>query len=628
MCGLTGFVLERRPDYDAEQAVRSMAQSLTHRGPDDEGFWLEAPVYFGHRRLEIIDLESGAQPMFNEDRTVGVVFNGEIYNFQELRAELEGKGHTFATRSDTEVVVHLWEEEGRALAERLNGMFAIALWDKRTSELYLARDRMGQKPMYWSSTPEAMVFGSELKAVLLHPAVRAELDPLSVSKYLLFDCVPSPHSMVRNVQKLEPGTWLSYKKGQYTIGRYWDMMFPDRGAKVPAMPEAQEQFVSLLTESVRARLISDVPLGVFLSGGIDSSAVTALMCDVVDPRQVKTFSVGFSDPSFDESEYAAKVARQCGTTHHAEQLDVQTMLDLLPGIVSRLDEPLADNSLIPTFFLSRFTRERVTVALGGDGGDELCLGYPTFQAHKVASWFSLLPRFVHGAAGQIVDALPVSTSNISFDYKARQFIRGMEYDRFERHFVWIGSIPPRQQTALLQPDFQPESPERVLEDVHRHMAACTPRDDFDLLSYLYSKIYMCDDILTKVDRASMMNSLEARAPFLDHRVVEYLAALPSRYKLRGFDMKHIMKRALASKLPAEILHRKKKGFGIPVADWLKGELRPWVEELLSPATVAQQGVFEGGEVQRIWNEHLAGVRDNRKPLWSLVVLMLWAKENL
>ena len=628
MCGLTGFILERRPDYDARQILTGMTRSLTHRGPDDEGYHTRDSVFLGHRRLEIIDLAGGKQPMYNEDQSVVIVFNGEIYNFLELRQELIDKGHQFRTQSDTEVIVHLWEEEGRALAARLNGMFAFALYDSRTSELYLARDRMGQKPMYWSSTAEAMVFGSELKSVMMHPAVKSELDPLSVSKYLLFDCVPSPHSMVRNVHKLEPGTWLSYKDGQYTVGRYWDMMFPDRRAKAPSMQQAQEQFVELLTRSVKDRLLSDVPLGVFLSGGIDSSAVTALMCDVVDPAQVKTFSVGFSDPSFDESGYASQVASLFGTTHFAQQLDVQTMLDVLPAIIARLDEPLADNSLIPTYFLSKFARERVTVALGGDGGDELCLGYPTFQAHKMARWFGLLPRFVRGAVGQVASTLPVSTSNISFDYKAKQFMRGMDYDRYSRHFVWIGSIPPADQTALLCPDFQPDSAGQVLEDVHRHASACNPRDDLDLLSYLYSKIYMCDDILTKVDRASMMNSLEVRAPILDHRVVEFLASLPGRYKLRGMTMKYVMKRALESKLPAEILHRKKKGFGIPVAEWLKGELRPWVEQLLSPAAVAAQGVFEPSEVQRIWNEHLAGVRDNRKPLWSLVVLMLWIKENL
>jgi len=628
VCGLCGFVLERTVAYDPGEMVVQMARTMRHRGPDDEGYHRESPVFFGHRRLEIIDLESGQQPMYNEDRSVVVVLNGEIYNYRELTEELTAKGHTFKTRSDTEVLVHLWEEVGTDLPEKLNGMFAIAIWDNNRKELFLARDRMGQKPLYWASTPEAMVFGSELKSVMMHPAVDKTLSPASVSKYLLFDTVPSPHTILKNVNKLEPGTWLSYREGSYRIGRYWDIVYPSRRSRQPSGAAAREQFVELVKQSVRARLIADVPLGVFLSGGIDSSIITALMCEVAGSAKVKSFSVGFADASFDESRFAAMVAEKCQTRHHAEELQPQTMLDLLPGIISRLDEPLADNSLIPTYFLSKFTRQRVTVALGGDGGDELALGYPTFQAHKVARWFGRMPRPMRAAAGRIAASLPVSTANISFDYKAKQFVRGMEYDRFARHFVWIGSVPPSEQPSLLTPDFAPDSPDLVLEDVARHAANCNPRDEFDMLSYLYAKIYMCDDILTKVDRASMMNSLEARAPFLDHRVVEFLTSLPTRQKLRGFTMKYIMKKAFHDRLPKEVLYRKKKGFGIPVADWLKGELRPVVEELFSPSSLATHGVFEPSQVQRLWTEHTAGLKDNRKPLWSLLVLLLWMHENL
>jgi len=628
VCGITGFVVERRPSYEPSKVVRAMADTMYHRGPDAEGYMDSSPAYFGHRRLKIIDLEGGKQPLANEDGSVTVVFNGEIYNYLELRSELEKKGHKLVTRSDTEVIVHLWEEVGTDVPNHLSGMFAFAIWDSRKKQLFLARDRMGKKPLFWTSTPDAFVFGSELKSVMLHPAVPKKLSALSVRKYLLYDTVPSPGTILENVFKLEPGTWLLYSGGERRIGRYWDISFPARSQRAPAMPQAQERLFELMEDSVRKRLISDVPLGVFLSGGIDSSIVTALMCKISGAANVKSFSVGFPIPSFDESSYAGLVASHFRTRHHSKELDPRTMLELLPGIVGRLDEPLADNSLIPTYFLAQFTRERVTVALGGDGGDELCLGYPTFQAHKVARWYQMLPGVVRSLIARIVDALPVSTKNVSLDYQARQFVRGFDYDRFGRHFVWIGSVPPSDQPALLNPDFAGHGPAEVLEDIDRLAGRCEPRDDFDLLTNLYSKIYMCDDILTKVDRASMMHSLEARAPFLDHTVVEFLTSLPTSYKLHGFKMKYIMKKTFAQTLPAQIIKRKKKGFGVPVADWLKGELKVWVDELLSPQSLARHGVFLPVGVHGLWNDHVAGIRDNRKPLWSIIVLLLWMQENL
>jgi asparagine synthase (glutamine-hydrolysing) len=628
VCGICGFVLERKPPYAPEDVLDRMCQTMLHRGPDSGGRYVASPVFLGHRRLEIIDLSTGAQPMKNEDGSIITVFNGEIYNFKQLRAELEQKGHRFSTNSDTEVVLHLWEEEGRGMPARLNGMFALAVWDARREELFLARDRMGKKPLYWAPAAGAFVFGSELKAVSQHPAVGRRARPSSVAKYLLFDCVPAPATILEGVFKLEPGTWLAYKRGSHTVGRYWDISFPARNERVPPFRDACEQSREILKRAVERRLISDVPLGVFLSGGIDSSIVTALMCRLVGPTNVKSFSVGFSTPSFDESAYSKMVATWLHTTHYSNVLHPETMMELLPGIIGRLDEPLADNSLIPTYFLSKFARERVTVALGGDGGDELCLGYPTFQAHRIARWYERLPALLRRALTAVVEALPVSTANISLDYQARQFVRGMQYDRFARHFVWIGSIPPAEQNPLLSPAFCRSDPGEVIEDVARHAAGCVPRDDFDLLTYLYCKLYMCDDILTKVDRAAMMNSLEVRAPFLDVEHVEFITALPTRYKMRLFRMKRLLKEAFKDELPEPIIKRKKKGFGIPIADWLKGELRPWVEELLSPSSINRHAFFEPGRVQSLWEEHLAGIRDNRKPLWSLVVLLLWAQENL
>jgi asparagine synthase (glutamine-hydrolysing) len=628
VCGICGFSFERRPDYDGPRILEQMADVIRHRGPDDHGYHIDGPVHLGHRRLSIIDLEGGKQPLSNEDGKVTIVYNGEVYNFAALKDDLIEKGHVFKTVSDTEVLVHLWEEVGTEMPSHLNGMFAFALWDAGKKELFLARDRMGQKPLYWTHNRDGLVFGSELRSLLVHPTVERRLDSVSLGKYMLFDSVPAPGSILEGVNKLEPGTWLLYKDGRTRTSRYWDISFPGKREKPPTFAEAKEELYERMRRSVERRMISDVPLGVFLSGGIDSSAVTALMCDLVGPSNVKTFSVGFANSSFDESEHASSVAKHFGTQHFSEQLEASTMMDLLPGIISRLDEPLADNSLIPTYFLSRFTREQVTVALGGDGGDELCLGYPTFKAHKIARWYGLLPGFIRSLIARLVETLPVSTDNISLDYQAKQFVRGMEYDPVARHFVWIGSVPPRAQSGLFTPDFMTDDPGRLLEDVARHASACTPRDDFDRLTYVYSKLYMCDDILTKVDRASMMHSLEARAPLLDPEVVDYLTSLPTRYKLRGFKMKHILKETFQGRLPDPILARKKKGFGVPVAEWLKGPLRPWVEELFSSASLKQHGVLSTPGVQRLWTDHLAGVRDNRKPLWSMVVLLLWMQENL
>jgi asparagine synthase (glutamine-hydrolysing) len=628
VCGICGFVIERRPTTDPQAILRAMNTSLTHRGPEDEGIYAGTPAFLGHRRLKIIDLEGGRQPMPNEDGSVVVVFNGEIYNFAELRLTLEEKGHVFRTRSDTEVLVHLWEEVGPDLPGYLNGMFAFAIWDARQQTLFIARDRMGQKPLYYLCAPEAFVFASELKALMLHPAVKKEVDPLSVSKYLMFDCVPSPHTILKNVRKLEPGTTIEYRQGTAVIRRYWDISFPDAHTKGPTFHEAQEEFKSLFSASVQRRLVADVPLGVFLSGGIDSSLVAATMCDLVGAKRVSTFSIGFDDSSFDESTYARTVAQHLGTKHHEKTLKPATMLELLPAILAKLDEPMADASLIPTYFLSAFARESVTVALGGDGGDELALGYPTFQAHKIARWYRFLPGFLQAMVRRIVASLPVSTANISTDYKARQFVAGMEYDRFARHFVWIGSLPPEAQFPLLSRDLPLPSRDLVFEDVGRHLMRCNGRDDFDRLTYLYSKIYMADDILTKVDRASMMHALEVRSPFLDYHVVDFLTSLPTSYKLRGFRSKALLKSAYRTRLPKEILHRKKKGFGIPVARWLVGDLRPWVEELISPDNLDRHNLFQSREVASLWQEHLTGAKDNRKALWSLLVLTLWLRENL
>ena len=628
MCGIVGFLDPKGLVPDPDAVLGRMTDAVRHRGPDDEGRWTGGGAWLGHRRLSIIDLEGGHQPIGNEDGSVQILLNGEIYNFAELRPGLEARGHVFRTNSDTEVVVHLWEEKGRALLDDLVGMFAIALWDGRTRTLLLARDRMGQKPLYYRRTPEGgLVWGSELRALMAHPAVDRVVDPLSLRKYLLYDAVPAPATILAGVAKLEPGEWLVWRDGRVETGFYWDRTFA-HPATLPRDERALHELLwERLRESTRLRLISDVPLGVFLSGGIDSTTIVALMAEQLPPDRIKTFSIGFENRTFDESSFAREVAQWFGTDHREEVLSPRTMLDLLPDILGSLSEPLADGSVVPTYLLARFTRRHVTVALGGDGGDELLLGYPTFQAHKVARWLGAVPRAAwRHLARPLVHRLPVSTDNISLDFKVKRFVDGMAWPPDERHFVWVGSLAPDAQERLLTPGLRAATAGRdAFEDVARHRARCRPRDEYDRLSYLYGKLYMGDDILVKVDRATMAHGLEARAPFLDHRVVDLVSALPTRWKLRGFTMKYVLKRLLRGKVPDAVIDRPKKGFGMPVAEWLKGPLRPLAEDLLSERALRDGGFFDPAATRALLGEHLAGRHDHRKILWSLLAFQLWLR---
>lgn len=623
MCGIAGFVVHGRAPQDPPGVLRAMTNSLSHRGPDDEGFHEAPGVHLGHRRLSIIDLGGGHQPIYNEDRQVVTVYNGEIYNFPELKAELEAAGHRFATRSDTEILVHGWEQWGKGLFARLNGMFGAAIWDARTRTLVLARDRFGKKPVYWAETPDGLVFGSELKAVMAHPWIRRDVDLASFRKYLMFDYVPSPHSILRGVHKLPAGGMLVWQGGRAQVETFWDLTFP--AAPEGTEEELAERLWALMSDAVRVRLMSDVPLGVFLSGGIDSSAVVALMAEHLPPDRIKTFSIGFKDKSFDESSYARLVAAHFKTDHHERILEPEAMIDMLPAILRILDEPMADGSLIPTYMLAGFTRESVTVALGGDGGDELFLGYPTFQAHQAARLYGLLPGALHRRVVRpLAGLLPVSVANISTDYKIKRFLLGMDYPPEARHFVWIGALDPIAQQGLLTDEVLAATAGLDLfEDVTAHRARVQPRDDMDALSYLYAKLYMSDDILVKVDRATMAHGLEARAPLLDVRVAEFIASLPTSMKLRGRTMKYLLKRSLRGRVPDSVLDRPKKGFGMPIAAWIKGPLLPWVRDVLAPDRVKRDGLFRPEAVNALLDAHLAGRADNRKALWSLLVMNLW-----
>jgi asparagine synthase (glutamine-hydrolysing) len=625
MCGITGWAsldARARPPEGADELLRSMCDRMTHRGPDSEGYLVDDGVALGMRRLAIIDLLTGEQPAFNEDHSVAVVLNGEIYNYRELREDLEARGHTFRSASDTEVLPHLYEEYGRDMVQHLNGMFALALWDDRRRRLFIARDRFGEKPLYWGVFDRTLMFASEPKVLLAHPAVRPDLDLNALRQYLSFDYVPAPLSIYEGINKLPAAHHLTLDDGRVEVKRYWQLSYKLR-EPVPAVSEAASQLRDLLEDSVRMRLVSDVPLGVLLSGGIDSSMVTALAVRA-SSETVKTFSIAFAESSFDESQYARRVAQYLGTDHHEERFSATLAANLVGEIGAWMDEPMSDPSLVPTYLLSRFTRKHVTVALGGDGGDEIFAGYPMYFGHRMARAYEMIPRGLRtGLVEPLVNALPVKTKNLSFDYRARRFVAASHYDEVARHHIWFGSFTPQDQDALLTSDVKQASDADIYRDARRMFAECDSTDLTECMQSLDTQLYLAEDILTKVDRASMAVSLEVRAPYLDPRVAEFAASLPSRYKLHGYTSKYILKKAAKDLVPSFVWRRGKKGFGVPFAKWLKAELRPLARDLLSPERLRRGGLFNPEYVAKLQDEHERGVANHRKLLWTLLSFELW-----
>src|SRR6266446_3883374 len=623
MCGICG-VAGSDPS-ESKDLVGRMCDSMVHRGPDDEGGIQLDGVTLGSRRLSIIDLEGGHQPIHNEDSTVWVIQNGEIYNHLELRKLLVSAGHKFSTQSDTEVLAHGYEEWGESMVERLNGMFAFAVLDRRRRRVLLARDRMGIKPLHYAVDGKRLVFASELKCLLCDPALRRDIDPVALDEYLALEYLPSPRSIVRGISKLPPAHTLEWWLGSgiHRLHRYWTPTLGEEGAdsRRPRLEERCEELRAVLRESVRKELISDVPLGVFLSGGIDSSAVTAMMSQL--GGDVKSFSVGFAERSFDESRYARQVAKHLGTDHHELTLEPSMLLDLIPQLPTLLDEPIGDASIIPAYLLSAFTRRHVKVALGGDGGDELFAGYPTLQAHRLAGYYNRVPRLLReGLIEPVVGRLPVSRANLSFDFRAKRFVSGAGHPVHERHRRWMGSFTAEERTALLSSDVR----DRLAAGGHVKLSeldGAELRDPINQVLLMDMRLYLENDILVKLDRASMMASLEGRVPLLNNDFVEYATRLPLTMKLRGLRSKFLLKRALRGLLPDSILNRPKKGFGIPVADWFRGPLKEQMLSVLSPERIARKGFFDGPAVAALVGDHLSGRRDNRKQLWTLFVFELW-----
>jgi asparagine synthase (glutamine-hydrolysing) len=623
VCGIVGQVWAR-PDRVADAALlERMAERIVHRGPDEAGFCVRGPAGLGMRRLRIIDLATGQQPMTGEDGRTWVVFNGEIYNYRRLTETLAAAGHRFLTRSDTECIVHGYEAEGAGVVPRLEGMFALAVWDETSRTLLLARDRLGIKPLYYAVLPDQLVFASEIKALLEHPGLARTLDADALALYLAHEHVPAPHSIFKAIRKLPAGHRLAYAGGQVKVEPYWDVRFG--GAPRVAEADAVARVRATLDEVVRDHLVSDVPLGVFLSGGIDSSAVAAFARPHVAGR-LQTFAIGFDDPSFDESAHARRVAAHLETEHHEERLGPRAALDLVDRLPDLLDEPLGDASMLPTVLLSRFARRSVTVALSGDGGDELFAGYPTYQAHRLARAYAHVPRWLReGIVRRAVESLPVSPADLSLDFRLKRFVAGMPFDPVERHAVWMGSFTPAEQRELLTPETvaRLEAPPSY-QAVRATAAQALGADELERMLYLDIKGYLGEGVLTKVDRASMACSLEVRVPLLDRRVVELAAGLPSHLKLRGLRTKYVLKQALRPLLPPEIVARRKKGFGMPLSRWFRGPLAPLLRDVCGEEAIRRGGLFRPAAVQRLLDEHAAGRHDHRKKLYTLMAFQLWA----
>lgn len=654
MCGIAGWVSTVPARFaDADRTLTRMRDRLTHRGPDDAGNFIDLPANMeslggaalGFRRLSIIDLSGGHQPMANEDGTVWIVFNGEIYNHLELRDELVAAGHVFANHSDTEVLLHGWEQWQEALLPRLNGMFDLAIWDQNRRELLLARDRHGKKPLFVGVLDggRTLIFGSELSAVAAHPAVQPEVDLHGLASLFTFDYVASPRSLLRHVHTLEPGQfwrWQLPERGAPTlhVDTYVGPTRPDERLSHLSEAEMLRELDGRLQGAVDRRLMADVPLGIFLSGGIDSSLIAAYAARLRRPGDLDTFSIGFADKRFDESGHARTVAQFLGTRHHERILTPETALDALPQLLSRMDQPLADPSILPTWFLAQFARERVTVALGGDGGDEWFLGYPTFFAHDVGRLCDLLGvSKMHGVLAAVARRLPTSHGYMSLDFQIKRFVAGLGQVEGMRHVTWIGGVPSHGLPQLLSADAlatirQPResamaghrdaSLDAQVQDVWREWRQAG-RDDMDALAGLYARFYLGDGVLQKVDRASMLNSLEVRAPLLDPAVVELAHALPTRMKLRGRETKRILRTLAEKQLPAEIVRRPKRGFAVPIGQWLRGPLRGFLTDALAPARLQRLPYLNAPGIQRLIQEHLDGVADHRKPLWALLCLTSW-----
>lgn len=626
MCGIVGFVLGEggHAEY-MERRVERMASCIAHRGPDDYGSFVSGNVALGHRRLSIIDLSTGHQPMFNEDGSVCIVFNGEIYNFAEIRSELLLRGHRFSSNSDTETIVHAYEEWGKACVHRLRGMFAFALWDSRSRILFLARDRVGKKPLFYAQYGGQFVFASEMKSILLDPNLDRALDEEALSAYFLFSYIPAPLTVFRNIRKLLPGHTLTVQDGRVTVEQYWDIAF------VPDTAKSESRFIeeslALLDEAVRIRLVSDVPLGAFLSGGIDSSAVVALMHrNSTDP--VKTFSIGFGGETGgfdDERRYARLVAERYGTEHHEFEV-LPTVESLLDGIVTSFDEPFADDSSIPSYYVCRMARQNVTVALSGLGGDEAFAGYERYLGARLSQLYNKVPFLIRDRfIGRLVDRLPEAASGSYRVNHLKRFVRSSGADYARQYLGFVSKLPQRYRGCFFsesgrryQSAFD-EAEQRFIGIFNSNNA----EDPINKVFHADIKTYLPEDILACTDRMSMWNSLEVRAPFVDHKLLEFCATIPPGLKMKWFQKKYLLKKAVGSLLPAQVLDHRKQGFVGPMTKWLQTDLKALTLRTLAKDNLGKHGLFNQQAIDTILEDHFGRREINDTLIWSLLVFQKW-----
>ena len=627
MCGIAGFAFtDPRHPVDRE-LLKRMTDVLRHRGPDADGFHVGPGVGLGHRRLSIIDLTTGDQPIYNETRSVVIVFNGEIYNFHELARELEARGHTLATRSDTETIVHAYEDFGLECVKRLRGMFTFALWDESQRRLVLARDRAGKKPLYYHVDGERLVFASEIKALLKDPSIKRRISVEGLSDYFTFGNIPAPGTVFQDIQQVPPGHLLVWENGRARLHEYWDVVFDPTG---PASPgAASEAFSELFDEAVRMRMIADVPLGAFLSGGIDSSAVVASMARQ-SPRPVVTTCVGFAERTHSEIDHARAVAKALGTEHHELLVKPDAIADL-PRLVWHLDQPFADSSALPTYYVSRATRERVTVALSGDGGDELFAGYQRrYGIHRLEQRLRrVIPGPVRrGVLAPLARVYPRS-ERLPRPLRLKLVLSNLGQSFERAYFNDMSLFLDEEKQALCTPEFLAQARHHdPIAAFARNFERVRDADPLSRVLYVDFKTWLANDILVKVDRMSMACSLEVRAPLLDHKIVEFAASLPSRLKYRGSVSKFLLKRHVASRLPALDVHRPKQGFELPLAAWLRGDLRDMARDLLFSTRATGRGYVRPEEVKRIWDTHQSRARNHSPQIWALMVLELWHRQYM
>tara|TARA_R110002049_G_scaffold252264_1_gene427106 strand:+ start:240120 stop:242012 length:1893 start_codon:yes stop_codon:yes gene_type:complete len=620
MCGITGIFDTKGKRSIDRNVLSRMNDSQYHRGPDQDGLHIEEGVGLGHRRLSIIDITSGKQPLYNEDNSVVVVYNGEIYNFHELAEELQAAGHTFRTRCDTEVIVHAWEQWGEACVTRFRGMFAFAIWDRNKNTFFMARDRLGIKPLYYSILPDGnLIFGSELKSLMTYPGLGRNIDPCAVEDYFAYGYVPEPKTIFQNTFKMSPGHSLTIKRGEAIPEQheYWDVPF----ILHPKMDEAEisEELIRHLKEAVDIRLVAEVPLGAFLSGGVDSSAVVAMMAGL-NESAVNTCSISFGDPKFNEASYAQQIANQYKTDHRVEQVDPDDF-DLIGKLGGLYDEPYADSSAMPTYRLCQLARKNVTVALSGDGGDENFAGYRRYRWHNYEERIrSALPLGIRKPLFGTLGHLYPKADWAPKIFRAKTTFEAMARDTSEGYLHSVSLFSDKQRSLLFNKSFQNELQGYNAVEVLRRHAKRAPTDDpLSLVQYMDMKTYLVGDILTKVDRASMAHSLEVRVPLLDHKFVEWISGLPPQLKLKGTEGKYIFKKSLEPYLSQDILYRKKMGFGVPLASWFRGPLKEKVNTAILGEKLAETGMFNQTYLKHLVDQHQSGVRDYSAPIWSLLM---------